>query len=601
MKPVDLWRALGLTLLALLYFIGTASGLGLAIYGGRLWLLDRLDLAAAGSLGGGLALLAGSLWAWGRTRFGPEEAQPTPRWRRVAGAALYALACLVCLGALLLALLGPVPLPKACAGLLLALALAWTSGVVRVGQREILLVLEKLQDFRAMTQPPAAEPGAALRELPLVSLGGSAFLLWHRPNFLPWLAVLALWEWLSIALHELGHLAFARLAGRRVLTLQIGGGPTLLARRLLGLGLHLRLWPREGLVESTGRADRSWRWQNFLTVLGGPAVDVTILFALLTWAPRIRHEALSNAGLALWLAIGFIAFRLMSYSLIPTVVQVDGRLLPSDGWWLSSLWRIPPNEAELCRSTGVLADYWRLRKGGQPAAAEEVLAAAARAKWKVSPLPLCRATQFLEDRKFAAALPELAAVEGNQSYPDSIRRWAEYMSRFARVGTGEPELVEAEVRVTEESGNASRQQDMAMWLDQLACGPLVEDQPDLLPTALRWIRAARLLCPELVTLQATEGALLSDAGEHNAAIERLEAALARAESVSDRSLSAFFLARSRRALDPQAEVAALLAEAKRGAAEISPGLRDCMERRPLAGTASEFALATPEPRAKVAP
>jgi regulator of sigma E protease len=110
-----------------------------------------------------------------------------------------------------------------------------------------------------------------------------------------------------VMVHELGHYLMARWFGVPVEVFSVGFGPRLLAIRRRGTEYRLSAIPFGGYVKMTGMSpkhgqptpggfDSKARWQRFLILLAGPAMNILFAFVLAViglWAgielPVERH------------------------------------------------------------------------------------------------------------------------------------------------------------------------------------------------------------------------------------------------------------------------------------------------------------------------
>ena len=142
---------------------------------------------------------------------------------------------------------------------------------------------------------------------------------------------------LGVVLHEGGHVLGCLLTARRVLSVQIGSGPLLLALRVAGVPVTIRCAPLSGLVRHqfdhpTGpvpaRKARRFLLASIVVTAGGPAGNVLAIYLIQAGAFHgLRHDitliGVINQGLVLL------------WNLYPRTITVDrdGQRLsmPNDG------------------------------------------------------------------------------------------------------------------------------------------------------------------------------------------------------------------------------------------------------------------------------
>ncbi|MEM9599030.1 MAG: site-2 protease family protein [Acidobacteriota bacterium] len=94
------------------------------------------------------------------------------------------------------------------------------------------------------------------------------------------LGILYFWFVLVVPLHELGHLAVARLLGLDVPRVILGSGKEMGTVRFLGTRWHLHRRPFSGLTFNLHRRLRGFKWRHWLVVLGGPAVNLLLVWVV---------------------------------------------------------------------------------------------------------------------------------------------------------------------------------------------------------------------------------------------------------------------------------------------------------------------------------
>lgn len=144
----------------------------------------------------------------------------------------------------------------------------------------------------------AGEPGARLQEM-MDALTDSEF----RADLLWMVLGVVLSLVLAVAIHQLGHVLFGRLAGYRIRVVRFGRGPTLLRLRI-GLGLLVvNALPVSGAV-STYRTLETVRWSRVLLIAGGCVANATALIPFVGWPPdTLAHPVLATLLIVQALAI----------------------------------------------------------------------------------------------------------------------------------------------------------------------------------------------------------------------------------------------------------------------------------------------------------
>lgn len=118
-----------------------------------------------------------------------------------------------------------------------------------------------------------------------------------------WLLVLI---GVMIVIHELGHFWAARFFGIRVSTFSIGFGPKLFAFRRGETEYRIAWIPFGGYVRMAGEQPNDEpdpagfaskpRWQRFIVVLAGPAMNIVLAVALLAGLYMVRYPKPASAG-----------------------------------------------------------------------------------------------------------------------------------------------------------------------------------------------------------------------------------------------------------------------------------------------------------------
>lgn len=138
--------------------------------------------------------------------------------------------------------------------------------------------------------------------------------------------------YLSVVVHELGHLLAARWAGMTVMRMRVGRLDIRLLRKGCKLGFAPRLQKRlQGFVMAFADPRTPWRRQHMCFVAGGPLAN--LLLAVLAGA------------LGAWLAPGAAHGVLLAFAAcnacmgVANLLPVERKPQVSDGLWLLRWWR----------------------------------------------------------------------------------------------------------------------------------------------------------------------------------------------------------------------------------------------------------------------
>ncbi|TNF32022.1 MAG: hypothetical protein EP329_11375 [Deltaproteobacteria bacterium] len=200
----------------------------------------------------------------------------------------------------------------------------------------------------------------------------------NGPGFLR-LALVFLWLYPTVAMHELSHAAAARLLGFRVFGVRHGSGLFLGAVRLLGLRHELHLWPIAGLTRTATDRAADLRRRYFLMVAAGPASHLVVLGGALALGGGALVRELAHAevgGPAVLAALVWANLMAFVAAMVPVSVDYGGTTAASDGGRLLGIRRRDDAEAARQREALALLDATeRLRVGDFDAAAAFLRAA----------------------------------------------------------------------------------------------------------------------------------------------------------------------------------------------------------------------------------
>lgn len=136
---------------------------------------------------------------------------------------------------------------------------------------------------------------------------------------------------LMIIPHELGHAIMAAWLGRRVFDIVIGSGQIIKKVMIFGFLFEIRQFPFHGLTLSLALSPRWYRLKQFLIVLAGPAVNLSLLVLVLPFFDSKRLNpsfatALSPVG---WLILANAWILLLN--LFPHHLKLSDRKIANDG------------------------------------------------------------------------------------------------------------------------------------------------------------------------------------------------------------------------------------------------------------------------------
>ena len=127
--------------------------------------------------------------------------------------------------------------------------------------------------------------------------------------------------WLAIVWHELGHVAFGRLVGLRILRIQLGIGPRLGGLEWRGVKIRLHALPILGLTLTAPPIGRQFSRAAFwLTVAGGPlfsALASSTVYVTRGGAVEAFFPAHLGVRADPWAVIGLVSALLCIGNLLP--------------------------------------------------------------------------------------------------------------------------------------------------------------------------------------------------------------------------------------------------------------------------------------------
>lgn len=315
-----------------------------------------------------------------------------------------------------------------------------------------------------------------------------------------WLVALAT-IYLLIAIHELGHVAAARLGGISIETVNIGQWKPWCRFRVGSVAVFLRWLPALGYVRCVPCARLLQPGPYSAFALGGVAAE-GLFIGTVAFLPA--PDTFATFGDAVYEAVRWTIFIVGGLhvlgSLWPFSASDPASGLVSDGTLLRIYWQ---QRHKLPETNQHFADWTDIEKSGGEGRTNEA----------------CQKARLLHQR--SPNLPALISALGRFGALDE----AITLGREQIVATDTPR----DLRIH--------------YIDVLCTFVLIANRRDLVPAALDWLEEARLLAPEAITLQGTYSGLLTEAGRHDEARPILERVLAISDLPIDIGFSAAFLAK----------------------------------------------------------
>ena len=364
--------------------------------------------------------------------------------------------------------------------------------------------------------------------------GGMAVLLWQRTDgrmalrvleVTAWIAVLFLGTHLRILFHELGHLMAGWIVGMTPVKLQVGTGPIVFSGRWRGgMFFDWRLWPGGGLMETFYFPEKGHRWRYWLMILGGPIANVILLSMYTYWQfdragrwpefGELGPGGLVLMTLAVWTALITIV------NFVPFNARVGDRIVPTDGWQLLTIWRLPqPKVVErIIATTARQIDI--LCQNGQNSQAWELLRHLT-ARYPDRGLVLDGITGAMHqyDQRFAEASECYEKILARGDLPSSKRYHFQVHAATSWLKRGQIERV---VKFCDDTLAATTSNDeRVQLLERYACMPITTGDHQILSRATGWMEEALQLKPNELTLLGTWGALLIEGGRFDEGEEAL--------------------------------------------------------------------------------
>lgn len=175
-------------------------------------------------------------------------------------------------------------------------------------------------------------------------------------------------EYVLIFLHELGHVAAAKIGGLKVLSVRLGYGRRLLKVRILGTPIIFNSIPVIGFTTALPRNGEHVRFKLWLHALGGPLVHVFFLIVILIVSPQsyyLGHVLPKvTSQFAPLEAFLFANLLLFLFNVVPRKIESAGASHWSDGYLLIKIPFTSDRETEeLVRGLPRLEAHELIREG----------------------------------------------------------------------------------------------------------------------------------------------------------------------------------------------------------------------------------------------
>ncbi len=142
--------------------------------------------------------------------------------------------------------------------------------------------------------------------------------------------VLLFWRYLSILIHEIGHVIFAKLVRMNPYKVQIGTGRKLFVLKIKSIEYELYDIPNIGLTFANHTKADKLKLRNLFYVLGGISADfIVIITTIIIWK-------FVGYGIILLYIIIFESFSII-YNLLPFDININGKKFHRDGKLLISI------------------------------------------------------------------------------------------------------------------------------------------------------------------------------------------------------------------------------------------------------------------------
>ncbi len=304
------------------------------------------------------------------------------------------------------------------------------------------------------------------------------------------ICLLLLWPYISVVLHELGHLCVAYLVGLKAYKLEVGSGPSLWKGCIGNLFIDLKLFPSHGLAHAKYKTIKNIRWRLLAFTLGGPATNLLLTF--------IFFNEVGKNG-ASWPAFLLMIFEIgvFTSNIYPRTTLINGVSLDSDG--LSALRLLTSKNMHQSINNYKIIMEQSLARYSSKHSSRELFDGDVD-----SLMTLIFSAQLTEDEEYENAVRELEKLLVVKYSSD-----------------GEKLLV----------------------LDHLCCLALYHGYQDILPKLDALSRQALELAPNSPTIKGTRGAILVELERYEEALQFLLPLLHDDNDETDRAVSYCYVAR----------------------------------------------------------
>lgn len=311
--------------------------------------------------------------------------------------------------------------------------------------------------------------------------------------------------YLSVILHELGHVIAALAVGWKPTSACLGQGKKQTLCRIGDFRFKIGSSLLGGMATAFARNLRGFRTAQFTFAAGGPLATAAIAAALWLGVAASEREDGFMAQWHEWLFILFLLeCWLLALNLWPRHIYYDHAWIPNDGLLM---WRS-------LRMSAVPKHY-----AGHAVGLAEHIHNDGRQN---------EARQVIEE-----AIAQLTGPEHEQ-----FGLHAAWINLLFNAGREDMAIAEC-ARILE---TASSVEERVQLLDELACIPLFSRRLRMLGQALSYIDEALTEAPDMITLKGTKGSLLIENGDVAAGMDLLKEVREISESANDQAITAYYLA-----------------------------------------------------------
>jgi tetratricopeptide (TPR) repeat protein len=308
---------------------------------------------------------------------------------------------------------------------------------------------------------------------------------------------------LTVLVHEVGHVIAALIVGWKPTSLKVGGGRGWTLFRIGGIQVELGPVLLGGMVRALAPSASHFRLKDIILSIGGTVAN--ICFALLIGG--VLFGADRYGELPYWvqqMMIFLLVFNLLfiAHILIPRYNHIEGHMVPNDARQILNMLRMTDAEVK------------------------------SEARKHIRNL-----FNFYLSRNRLAEIKALV-VESPEAFGSELDARSIWIHALLRAGKREDAVKEIELLSKEGIPSMPR----AEVLDGLACISFYYGHPELLDDSMRYIDEAIAEAPDLITLKGTKGALLVETGRTEEGISMLEEVLNTTSALVDRVTSAYYLA-----------------------------------------------------------